>query len=85
MPDFVNRDDLMLLMEKQANYDTQPRACIRMIRVVRDFPSANAVPSELYLELLDNYAKTPAEQLLWKLKAGLEKGENLWGTALLSK
>ena len=47
MNDFVNRTDLLLMMEKRADFDAQPRACKRMVSVVRDYPAARAVPESV--------------------------------------
>ena len=71
MNDFVNRTDLLLMMEKRADFDSQPRACKRMVSVVRDYPAARAVPESVFLALLSRYARTPDEQKMWKQKAGI--------------
>lgn len=71
MQEYVNREDLMLLMRKRADYDTQPRACYRMIRTVRDFPSSRAVPENVFLDLLNHYVTTENDKAQWKQKAGL--------------
>ena len=71
MNDFVNRTDLLLMMEKRTDFDAQPRACKRMVSVVRDYPAARAVPESVFLALLSRYAATPDEQKMWKQKAGI--------------
>lgn len=71
MQEYVNREDLMLLMRKVADYDTQPRACYRMIRTVRDFPPSRAVPESLFLDLLSKSTLNESEKIWWKQQAGI--------------
>ena len=71
MNDYVNRTDLLLMMEKRADFDSQPRACKRMVSVVRNYPAARAVPESVFLAVLSWYTRTPEEREMWKQKAGI--------------
>ena len=71
MSDLINRSEMLALMERQADYDTHPKSCYRMIRAVRNFPAAHAVPADLFLDMLNSLATTQSEVTLWKQRAGL--------------
>jgi len=75
MPEFVDKNSLVLMMEKHADYDSQPRACYRMVKIAKDFPTENAVPITTYLSLiasmLDSGKMTPDEVATWRKRAGI--------------
>lgn len=52
MPELIDKTSLVLQMEKQADFDSQPRACRRMVRLAQNFPTEQAVPVTAYLSLL---------------------------------
>lgn len=71
MQEYVDRNDLMLLMRKKADYDSQPRACYRMIRTVRDFPPSRTVSEDVFLDLLNKTVLNENEKTWWKQQAGI--------------
>lgn len=74
-PEVVSKNDLILMMDKQAAYDSQPRACRRMVRLVQGFPTEPVVDREVFLRLLAAYKEvrplSPSEETTWKQMAGL--------------
>lgn len=74
-PEVVSKNDLILMMDKQAAYDSQPRACRRMVRLVQGFPTEPVVDREVFLRLLEAYKAvrplSPSEETTWKQMAGL--------------
>lgn len=74
-PEVVSKNDLILMMDKQAAYDSQPRACRRMVRLVQGFPTEHVVDREVFLRLLAAYKEvrplSPSEETTWKQMAGL--------------
>ena len=75
MPEMINKHDLVILMEKCADYDSQPRACKRMVKLVRSFPPEKVVSEDVFTALLARYQAdaSPSDQDIaqWKQKAGL--------------
>ena len=75
MPEMISKPALMLMMEKHADYDSQPRACRRMVRLVQGFPTEPVVDREVFLRLLAAYKEvrqlSPSEETAWKQMAGL--------------
>ena len=71
MPDLINRNEVLAVMGVQADYDAHPNSCYRMIRAVKNYPAVRAVSEDVFMDLLNDYAASPTEIALWKMRAGL--------------